>query len=60
VEAAGGSVTGEQVSEVGGSLVVEGFVGEEKDFELDALWDREPVEFLEDRGDVVTGAGAGE
>ena len=27
----GGGVTGEQVSEVGGSLVVEGFVGEEKD-----------------------------
>ena len=38
---------------------MEGFVGEEKDFELDA-WDRETVEFLEDRGDVVTGAGAGE
>lgn len=27
---------------------------------VDPLWDREPVEFLEDRGDVVTGAGVGE
>lgn len=29
-------------------------------FELDPLWDREPVECLEDGGDVVTGAVVGE
>ena len=32
-------------------------MGEEKEFELDALRDREPVEVLEDRGDVITGPG---
>ena len=33
---------------------------EEEDFELNALWDREPVEVLEDGGNVFTGAGVGE
>ncbi|KAI3356111.1 hypothetical protein L3Q82_017375, partial [Scortum barcoo] len=33
------------------------FPSEEKDFELDLSWDRELVEVLEDRGDVVTGEG---
>lgn len=42
----------EQVGEVGGGLV-----SEQKDFEVYSLWDREPVEFLEERGDVVTGRG---
>lgn len=32
-------------------------MSEEKDFELDVLWDREPVEVLEDRGDVKAGVG---
>ena len=59
-EAAGRSVVVEQVGEVAGGLVVEGFVGEEEDYEMDALRDREPVELLEDWGDVVTGAGVGE
>ncbi len=59
-EAAGRSVVVEQVSEIGGGLDMEGFMREEKDFELDLLWDREPVEVLEDRGDVVTGVGVGE
>lgn len=31
-------------------------VREEKDFELDSFWDREPVEVLKDRGGVVKGA----
>ena len=44
----------EQVTEVGRGLVMEGFVCEEKDFELNSLWDREPVEVPEDRGDVVS------
>lgn len=54
VEAAGRSVVVEQVGEVGGGLVMKSFVSEEKDFELDPLWDREPVE---DGGDVVVGVG---
>lgn len=45
----------EQVGEAGGGLVVEGIMSEEKNFKLDPLCDREPVEVLEDRGDVVTG-----
>ena len=47
----------EQVPEVGGGLEMEGFVGKEEDLEMDALWEREPVEVLQDRGDVVMGAG---
>ncbi len=39
---------------------MEGFMSEEKDFKLDPFWDREPVEVLEDNGDVVTGRGVGE
>ena len=31
-------------------------MSEEKDFELDPFWDREPVEVLKDRGDVEIGA----
>ena len=50
----------EQVGEVGGGLVVEGFVGEEENFGLNTLFDWEPVEFLEDRGDVISGAGVSE
>ena len=50
----------EQVSEVWGCLVVEGFVGEEKNLEVNPLGDREPVEVLEDRGDVIMSAGVGE
>lgn len=45
----------EQVGEVRGGQVMEGFEGDEEDFELDALRDREPVEVLEDRGDMFTG-----
>lgn len=45
----------EQVNEVGGGLIVEGFVSEQKDgLELDLLWNREPVEVLGDSGHVVT------
>lgn len=54
MEAAVGSVEVGQVSEVGRSLVMEGFVSEEEDFELDPLWDREKVEVLEDRDNVVS------
>lgn len=34
----------------------EGFVGE-KDFELAAVWNEDPVEVLEDRSHVFMGAG---
>lgn len=43
MEAAGLSVVVEQVGEIGVGLVMVGFVSEVKDFELDLLWDREPV-----------------
>ncbi len=59
-EASGGSVTVEHVSEVRRALVTEDFECEEKGFKLDALGNREPVEVLKDRGDVVAGAGVGE
>lgn len=36
-EAAGGCVVVEQVGEVGGGLVMEGFASEEKDFKVDPL-----------------------
>ncbi len=60
VEAAGGSVAVEQVSEVGGGLVMKAFVSKETHFKLKASWDREPVEVLENRGDVITRVGVGE
>lgn len=47
-----GGLTGSQVR-----LVVDCFVGEEEEFEVDVLRDREPVELLKDRCDVVKGAG---
>ena len=59
-EGAGRVMAVEQIDKVGGCLVVEGFVSEEEYFELNPLRDGEPVEFLEDVGDVVTGAGVGE
>lgn len=37
MEAAGGAAAVEHVTDVGRSLVMEGFVGEEEDFELVAL-----------------------
>lgn len=43
------SVMVEQIGEVGRGLAVKGFTHEEDLFELDALWDREPVEVLDDR-----------
>lgn len=52
-EVTGRGVVVEQVSEVGGGLVVEGFVGEKEEFELNTLRDGEPVEVLEDRGDMI-------
>jgi len=53
-EPTGWSVVMEQVGEVGGGLVMEGFVTEEKDFALDPLRDGEPVKVPENLGDVIT------
>ena len=50
----------EQIGKVEGFLVVEGFVSQEEYLELNLLRDGEPVEFLKDGGDVVTGASVGE
>lgn len=47
-EVKGGIVAVKQVCEVGRDLVIEDFVGEEEDFVLNALWNRKPVEILED------------
>ncbi|GLD67910.1 uncharacterized protein AKAME5_001923400 [Lates japonicus] len=45
----------EEVNEIRGGKVIEGFVGDEEEFVLDAVLYREPVE---DRGNVVSGASA--
>lgn len=44
-----------EFGEAGGDLGTGGFVSEQKNFELDLLRDREPVEVLEDKGDEVCG-----
>ena len=50
----------QEVGEVWGCQVVECFVGDEECFEVDSLFDGQPVEIMEDWGDVLSGAGAGE
>jgi hypothetical protein len=42
----------EEVRQVGRGKVVESFEGQEEDFEVDALFDGEPVESEENRSDV--------
>ncbi|XP_049436924.1 patatin-like phospholipase domain-containing protein 2 [Epinephelus fuscoguttatus] len=59
-ECAGGSVMMEELRQVGWGLVIEGFVCYEEDFEVDSQEDGEPVELMENRGDVVTGVRVGE
>lgn len=39
---------------------MESFEGDQQDFEMDTLRDREPVELVQDRCDVFTRAGVGE
>ena len=56
-EAAGGGVAKEEVREVRGGKVVQGFVGGEEDLEVDALLYGEPVELTEDGCDVFSGSG---
>lgn len=45
---------------VAGGQIMEAFVDKEEDFEVDALEDLKPMEFVKDKGIVVTGAGEGE
>ena len=59
-EGTGGGVDVKEVRNVLGCLVVEGLIGGDEDFEIDSLFDREPVEVTEDWCDVVSGAGVGE
>ena len=44
----------------GGARFVESLERDEEDLEMYALFYGEPVQFLEDRGDVFSGGGAGE
>ena len=50
----------EEVREVAGSLVIEGFVGGDEYFEVDSVFYWEPVKVMEDWGDVFSGSGSGE
>lgn len=44
----------------GGDKVVKGFVRQKEDLVVNTLGDREPVEFTEDRGEVLPGLHVGE
>ncbi len=47
-ECAGGSLSMEELRQVGWGQVIEGFVGHEEDFEMNSLGDGQPVELIED------------
>lgn len=49
-----------EVSQVRGGQAVKCFVGEEEHFKVDAVFDGEPVERLEDRSDMITEPGGSE
>ncbi|XP_010886083.2 uncharacterized protein LOC105020619 [Esox lucius] len=49
---------GNKIREVGWSKLMDSFIGEQKDFIINVLRDGEPVEFLEDRSDVLPGLGS--
>lgn len=59
-EGTGGEVLDEEVRQVTGGQVVEGFQGEEQHFEVDALFNEEPVEGPENWSDAFAGPGVGE
>lgn len=56
-EGTGGSGNLEEIRQIWGGKIVYGLECKQKDFELDAKLDREPVELLEDRSDVLNGGG---
>ena len=53
-------MTFEEVREVAGGLVIEGFVGGDEYFEINSVFYWEPVKVMEDWGDVFSGSGSGE
>ena len=53
-------MTFEEVGEVGRGKVIEDFVGDEQDLELNLLLYWEPVKLFEDGSDVFSRAGVGE
>ena len=55
---AGGSGRVDEVGHIWGSEVVDGLKGKQEDSEFETELNREPVELLEDRGDVVDGWGS--
>ena len=57
-EGAGGSGNMEEVGQIWGGEVVDGLECYQEDFVLNTELDREPVELLEDRSDVVDGGGS--
>ena len=59
-EGSGGAVGDKEVRQVGWGQVVESFEGQEEYFEVNALFDREPVEGVENGGNVLTGPGVSE
>lgn len=58
-EGTGGAVGDEEVGQVRGGQVVEGFEGEEEYLEVDALFNGEPVERVKNGSDVIAGPGVG-
>ena len=50
----------EEFGEVTGGQVIESFVGDGEYFEFNPVFHGEPVEFMEDGSDMVSGAGSGE
>ena len=50
----------EEVREVAGGLVIEGFVGGDEYFEIYSVFCWDPVKVMEDWGDVVSACGSGE
>ena len=59
-EGAGGSTMFHKITEVFGGQVIEGFVGGDQYFEINSLFYWEPVQVVEDWGDVVSWTGFGE
>ena len=59
-EGSGRAMGDKEVRQVGWGQVMECFEGQEEYFEVNALFDREPVEGVENGGDVFTRPGVSE
>ena len=55
-----GIISFNKITEVLRSLVIEGFEGGDQYFIVNPVFDWEPVEVVENRGDVISFAGFGE